>query len=372
MNKKQKNNKKNAFTLVETVVTIVTLGIVTVMAAPHIFHKFSGSHRLIKVKKAMSTYESVMRRINIENRIKTNDALLTWAPLDDCTNTSKYFNSVTILDDDNGTNCLFKTHDGLFWDISNIQKVIIAFKESDLNTANADIDNNKAFYMMSVFDENGILRVNDISYLNNADQKKLANLYKFLGRNIDNINFDTCEDSYCNFSKGVYDEMCTEDKDTSCRACKSNACDYYNEEGLMIAQKTSCNSTFEDCKITMTYHPDGKPKSIKTPLYEIDKILYGGDEICDPIMSGTYVTGTNNESCYNSAQCNKTVCNFFNEKGERLMKIFSCNSLSNNLVDMRTCKNINIYKADGQTTIATMTKCNHSTGVCTCKGSGCP
>ena len=363
-----KNNKKYAFTLAETLVTVITLGVIAIIALPNVFKNFSESHKIIKIKKAMAAYESVVRRINIENRFKTNEALLTWAPLNNCTNTSKYFNSISVLNDDNGTRCLFKTHDGLYWDISNIQKVIVSFKESDLNAANADTENgNKAFYIMSIFDENGKLRVNDIAYLNSADQKKLANLYKFLGRSV-----DICDDSYCRLNEGAYDEICTENNETSCRTCSGQACDYYDDEGMLVAKKSACDSQLEDCKIVATYNSNGTQKTIKTTLLEIDSIMYGEDSICDPIMDGSYVTGTNNPSCYNSAQCNKTVCNYFNEKGERLMKIYDCNLSGNIVEDLSTCKKINIYKSNGKTTIAAMTNCNHSTGVCTCKGSGCP
>ena len=59
----------------------------------------------------------------IENGIKDNAALYenanSFAPEGNCTNTSTYFNIQKTL---NNTNCKFKTSDGVYWDITDIQK----------------------------------------------------------------------------------------------------------------------------------------------------------------------------------------------------------------------------------------------------------
>ena len=170
-----------AFTLAETMIVLVILGIVAGITIPVLLNKYVEKSNRTKVKKAMTAYESIFNKIIIENNIKTDSQLTTWAN-SDCANTAQYFKETNFI---NNNLCKFKTSDNVYWDISNIENPIIILKNDTLNDTEAnirlkakDISNNTVFGMVGRFDNaNGSTRINDYKYeMTNGDdnQKKIS------------------------------------------------------------------------------------------------------------------------------------------------------------------------------------------------------
>ena len=120
----------------------------------------------------------------IENGIKSDTALTNWADSDtknDCANTSAYFKVSRNLElNGSETHCKFRAADGVFWDISDIKKPLIALREQDLNAETAQSDTNRAFYMFGWLDEQGSLRSNDMGKIDATNKADLEKLYDFI------------------------------------------------------------------------------------------------------------------------------------------------------------------------------------------------
>ena len=67
------------FTLAETMITLVILGIVATLVVPGLVRKNTERINRTKVRKAMSQYETVLNKIVAENGIRTNSELTSWA-----------------------------------------------------------------------------------------------------------------------------------------------------------------------------------------------------------------------------------------------------------------------------------------------------
>ena len=118
------------FTLAETLITLTILGVVAAITVPSLINKQIESANRTKVKKAMAVYEKALNQM-IEN---------------------------------GDNNCRFKTADRVWWDITDIQNPIIAFKREDLNKEQAlTMNTYKAFYFIGRYDDKNILRINDFA-----------------------------------------------------------------------------------------------------------------------------------------------------------------------------------------------------------------
>ena len=170
---------KKGFTLAETLVTLVVLGVIAALTVPQLVRRQQETANRVKFKKAVTSYESVMNKIAIMNDLKSNDAIKNWATKDgtisDCSVAYNYFKSVKDLS--TNSKCKFKTADGVYWDITDIQKPIIAIKEADLTDTVAQSDTNRAFYLYAQYDGTGILRVTEPNFN-----------YNLVSANADNVN----------------------------------------------------------------------------------------------------------------------------------------------------------------------------------------
>ena len=189
---KKPEKKKTAFTLAETMIVIVVLGIIATLTIPALVNKNKESVAKTKVRKAMAAYESAINKMIIENDLKSDTALNEWAGATaNCGNPSNYFKKVQ---DVNG--CIFKTSDGIWWDISDIERPVISFKEINADnatqiTTNANNANDKtAFVLVGRFGTDGSLRVDDLAYEkdnsisddnNYESYEQVAKLYNFIG-----------------------------------------------------------------------------------------------------------------------------------------------------------------------------------------------
>ena len=167
-----KKNKKG-FTLAETLIALVILGVVAAITIPALIQKYMEATNRTKVKKAMAAYEKAIGQMVVENG---NTAISSWADgiVNNCANTTIFFKKIQ------GEGCRFKTSDGVWWDISNIEHPIIAFNEEDLDDENAT---NR--FELFAHNEDGILRVNDKAdeLLSEDERISLEKLYEFVNNN---------------------------------------------------------------------------------------------------------------------------------------------------------------------------------------------
>ena len=213
---------KRGFTLAETLIVVTVLGIIAILTVPNLVNKNKTSVSKTRVKKAMAAYESALNKMVMENGIRNDNVLTKWANQNpNCENTSAYFKIAE------GNGCVFKTTDGIWWDISDIQRPIIAFRQEDLTTVKAnDANDMTAFVMVGRFDDNNSLRIDDLLYEtnnsvkdagNNESSAQVAKLYGFInpnanggaGGNADNANAgndNQCADwnTYCKLQRGDY------------------------------------------------------------------------------------------------------------------------------------------------------------------------
>ena len=180
-----------AFTLAETMIVIVVLGIIATLTIPALVNKNKESVAKTKLRKAMAAYESAINKMIIENDLKSDTALTEWGNITNCTNSTNYFKKSK---DING--CIFKTTDGIWWNISDITRPVISFKEittqnEEQITANANNENDKtAFVLVGRFGNDGSLRVDDLAYETsnsiadahgNESKAQVEKLYTLLG-----------------------------------------------------------------------------------------------------------------------------------------------------------------------------------------------
>ena len=169
--------KKGAFTLAEVLITLTILGLVAAITIPGIFHKNQERINKTRIKKAMANYEKLMSQVMIENDLKSNDMIDSFASNNSCINTRQYFK--TVQDGDN--NCQFKTADGLWWDISDLRSSTVAFKKNNLTDGSAEyLNSEKAFKFISGF-QDSVFMVNSIEYLGSKSNfVRTANLLEYV------------------------------------------------------------------------------------------------------------------------------------------------------------------------------------------------
>ena len=167
INKTEMPSNKKAFTLAETLITIVILGIVVVILVPNLIKKQVENTNRTKVKKSMAAYEKAIGYMAVENDLKSTELLESYGEDEDCKYTSEYFKKIQ----KGSSDCVFKTPDKVWWDISDITNPILILKEDQKNKSTAelhalarDLSDNTVYAMIGRFDDIGSLRVNDNGY----------------------------------------------------------------------------------------------------------------------------------------------------------------------------------------------------------------
>ena len=128
-----KCNKKNGFTLAETMIVLAILGAVSLIVIPQIVHKFNETSARMKIKKAMSVYDHSFAKMILEQGSKSGNELSAWVKNVDCNVFVDYFKTINKKSENDS--CTFKTQDGLWWDISNVAEPIIATSPKALEAA---------------------------------------------------------------------------------------------------------------------------------------------------------------------------------------------------------------------------------------------
>ena len=144
-------NAKKGFTLAETLITLVILGVVAAIVVSSILNPSSEKQNKVKIRKALASYEKLVQKVSIEYGLMSNSALNNWANNDgQCTNGKQHFK---IAETDNDFPCIFKTHDGLWWNIRFLDQTIVAFKKDDATLYNgiSRFSGYKAFMFVTEF-----------------------------------------------------------------------------------------------------------------------------------------------------------------------------------------------------------------------------
>ena len=180
-------NYKKGFTLSETLIVLVVLGLVAAITVPNVFRRYQESLARTKIKKSMSIYDYLIQKIAIENDIKSESALKQWAnPDGQCTNSRKYFDIAE------GEGCTFMTKDKIYLNISDITHIIVSvrrFESAGVNLAKRKADDNMdetTFYLVTKWDPvTGSFRTNDLEFEKSFDEKsddyeRVKNLVAFI------------------------------------------------------------------------------------------------------------------------------------------------------------------------------------------------
>ena len=271
---------KKGFTLAEILITLTVLGIIAVLTVPSMIQNNQTRINKTRLKKAMATYDKAISQMSIVSGFKTKDAFKNWAEENDCNNTVSYFK----VAGDTREGCKFRTSDGIWWDVSSIDRTIISFKESnlDVNKAN-DPDDKSAFVLVTSFDQtNETLRVDDLGYEtnNNIDNSKaqVEKLYSFMSGNKNDSSNDLTD-----FSKPCTNTCTTTSvnsftiKSENCSACTfvKTETKYYifDNNGNATEYHTGGNHYYLDLEnMTQTLIQYNNGKIIKNK-----KRVYGND-----------------------------------------------------------------------------------------------
>ena len=114
---------KKAFTLAEVLITLSILGVVAALTIPSLVNRQNEMAAITKMKKAISTYESVVEVYMAENEATRFDVLSNVGEEENtaCQIISQYFKTTQTVGGYNGGNggalCTFKTADGVVWKI---------------------------------------------------------------------------------------------------------------------------------------------------------------------------------------------------------------------------------------------------------------
>ena len=134
----------NAFTLAETMTVLIIIGIIASISLPVIIKKHSESVKRIKLKKAMTMYDNAIHNMYEGQGFLTKEAFLNWANSEEnCAKTKTYFKRTDVMkfhDEDRKNDCVFKTIDGIWWDITKIDNPIIILDNKYINCLNGSTD----------------------------------------------------------------------------------------------------------------------------------------------------------------------------------------------------------------------------------------
>lgn len=316
---------KWAFTLTETLTVLTILAVIIAIIAPGILKKNSEEKNKIKLQKAILTYKSALNRMVFENNLISDEQLTNFGG-NSCSDTSKYFNVSRSIEN----YCVFMTNDGVYWNITDIKKPLVAFNRNNLNNNDALADNNSAFYLFGKIKDNRTISINEFDdELSEEEKQALAKVYTFLvaGFDIASINLnegpnapvDPCANNInCRYARGDYDTACTNNL-TSCTQCISGTCKTYVENGDVVATKLNCNEEYDFCRQIDEFNFVGN--TIKQTYYNADgSFNYYFERIFDE--TGTLKKQTRYDCNYEDI-CAKEE--FFGDDGSTLVRRITYN-----------------------------------------------
>ena len=180
-----KINEKNkrAFTVSEALITLSLLGVIAAVLVPTVVSRHRQIETKVKIRKAMSEYDSFLRRIYAQNALtmRTNAQLkdaVMGTPTINCQ--SVYDNMTTIRRQNDG--CKFMTSDNIWWQITatgNNLWTAVAATEADLDTIVRANQHGQSYgngaWMFSAFDNEGRLYINDVQAAERLNRNQSCN-----------------------------------------------------------------------------------------------------------------------------------------------------------------------------------------------------
>ena len=112
MNESLLPSNKKAFTLAEVLITLSILGVVAALTIPSLVNRQNEMAAIVKLKKAISTYESVVEVYMAEEEATDFSGAST-----NCASLQSYF-KMTDSEDVANVGCTFTTADGVLWNIN--------------------------------------------------------------------------------------------------------------------------------------------------------------------------------------------------------------------------------------------------------------
>lgn len=202
-------NKFKAFTLAEVLIVLSILGIIASMTIPTVIKNQKAMTERTKLKRAWKVYDYIVQKMVTENGIKSVASLKNFAESNNCENTRLNFKTVEV---DSANGCIFRTSDGVWWNVSDIMHPIIALGNN--KSLLYDVNNLSTFTLVTLFDGiTGAFRTNDIAYIETyGTEEELASIIKISDfienrKNLSNkTNSDSDEDDtpYYEFGSNDY------------------------------------------------------------------------------------------------------------------------------------------------------------------------
>lgn len=299
---------KKAFTLTETIIVLLVIGIIAVVTVPQLVRHQIEVENKTKLKKSMSVYDMAIQRMVIENDFKSENQFDEWADSatkNDCRNTSAYFKI------NSGSGCLFRTADGVTWYIGNIRNPIISVKklqsrDEAIERANSETDKS-TFYMFTFYDKStGAFRPNDLLYAktgaSQSEYNKLKELYDWIGNKI-RTSEESAEIANNTEQSGnpVTPQEDTQEEETQTPAETRQVCDSANccatsYSGQKCAEVTGSSVKYIDSSGRTTNSGSGCTSETECTSWNnsIYDDLGDGNEI---VYTGWTCSGTNMGSC---------------------------------------------------------------------------
>lgn len=203
-------NFKKAFTLAETITVLAIIGVIATLTIPNLVLKHQERTNITKIKKAMMTYDMAIKKMLAENTFTNIGTFLLWARDNNTCNTAKKYFKIVESD-----NCFFRTPDGLYWNITNINRPLVSFKPiesiQDALAKSRDKTNKDTFAFWTTYvttranmTNNKGLRINDLVYETTINPTSinsivLEKLYDYIteGKIIGTGSYFTCEGASC-------------------------------------------------------------------------------------------------------------------------------------------------------------------------------
>ena len=298
----------------------------------------------------MAAYESALNKMIIENDLKSDTALNEWASATaNCGNPSNYFKKVQ------GDGCVFKTSDGIWWNISDIERPVISFKEINAGneeqiTTNANNANDKtAFVLVGRFGTDGSLRVDDLAYetANSVDdtngyasRAQVEKLYKLLGLKSTSAGGETSEYTFASQRQ----KYLNGDFSTSCQELYGNDVDC--QDGNNICK--SCSVYYDNGEWSIVFDEEGNY------FFSLWDCINGKN--CTDIADGPNINGSHydcdvNLTCYSSSIL---------DERENMRITWDCDETGQNCSGIGNIK----IKGDSEDTYVMFGACNFDASIC--------
>jgi len=324
------------FTLSEATTVLIILGIIAVLTIPSLINRQKEIADRAKIKKAWEIYDSVISTMRADHPMMSKEAFTAWANQPNCPNTVSYFKTVNV-DANNG--CVFKTPDGVWFDISDVMHPTIT-----LDGNNNKTDDNTFTFVVSYDPNNLTFSVNNPMFPDLTSDEK-ADLKKLFSKLDENVSIG--ESKWVN---NFYS------------SCSSWGCSYdrydYDSNGNMIAHYISCDVSGNNCMGSNKYEYDSSGNQI-AHYYGCD----GSGNICNGSNKYEYDSSGNQIAHYYDCDGSGNICNDsfksdYDSNGKMIANYY-CDGSGNN------CNGSNKYEYDSSgNQIAHYYGCDGSGNIC--------